>query len=310
MSIRVLLIGKNGQVGRELAEMLPRLGDVTALGRNELHLENPDHIRDSIKSAHPDLIVNAAAYNAVDRAESEEEFAHAVNAEAPGVIAEEGKKIGAGLVHFSTDYVFDGAKDTPYTEEDIPNPQNTYGRTKLAGEKAIQQSGARHIIFRTSWVYSHSGGNFLLSILRLAGERQELRVVSDQSGAPTWSREIAAAATTVLAQITKNGIDGDRLANVSGIYHMTASGSASRVQFSEAILEEARKYSGGANWYRTATADRPLIATRITPVRSDEYPAPAKRATYSVLSNERLTRTFGVRLPHWREQLNSFFSLE
>jgi dTDP-4-dehydrorhamnose reductase len=310
MSIRILLIGKNGQVGRELAVMLPHLGEVTALGRDDLHLENPGHIRDSIKAAHPDLIVNAAAYNAVERAESEEEFAHAVNAEAPRVIAEECKKIGAGLVHFSTDYVFDGAKDTPYIEEDIPNPLNAYGRTKLAGEKAIQQSGARHIIFRTSWVYSHNGRNFLLSILRLASEREELRVVSDQSGAPTWSREIAAGATSVLTQIMKNGIHQDRLANFSGIYHMTASGCASRVQFSEAILEEARKYSGGANWFQTATGSRPLIATRITPVKSDEYPAPARRPTYSVLSNERLNRTFGVRLPHWREQLNSFFSFE
>lgn len=310
MSMRILLIGKNGQVGRELAEMLPRLGEVTALGRDELPLEKLGHIRDSIQATRPELIVNAAAYNAVDRAESEEDLAYAVNAEAPKVIAEEATKIGAVLVHFSTDYVFDGAKTAPYTEEDIPNPLNAYGRTKLAGEKAIQQSGIPHIIFRTSWVYSHSGRNFVLSILRLSGEHKELRIVSDQSGAPTWSHEIAAGATSILAQISKDGIERDKFASVTGIYHMTASGCASRVQFSEAILEEARKYSGGANWYRKATGDRPLLATRITPVKSGDYPAPAKRPSHSVLSNVRLDGIFGIRLPHWREQLKSLFSFE
>jgi dTDP-4-dehydrorhamnose reductase len=308
--MRILLMGKNGQVGRELAEILPGLGEVTALGRDGLQLENPGQIRDSIKAARPDLIVNAAAYNVVDRAEEEEALAHAVNAEAPGVIAEETKKIGAGLVHFSTDYVFDGTKNTPYTEEDIPNPQNAYGRTKLAGEKAIQQSGANYIIFRTARVYAHSGRNFLLSILRLATERDELRIVTDQTGAPTWSHEIAAATASVIANISMNGIGQKDFAKVSGIYHMTASGEASRFQFSGAILEEARKYSGGAKWFREATGNRPLMAARIVPAKSAEFRAAAKRPAYSVLSNELITRTFGVCLPHWRDQLRSFFLVE
>ena len=175
MKPSILLIGTNGQVGRELNNMLPRIGEVTALDRQRLDLTQPEEIRRAIRTFHPAFIVNAAAYTAVDKAESEETAAQAINAEAPGVMAEEARKIGAALIHYSTDYVFDGSKTTPYDEDDPPNPKNVYGRTKLAGERAIQASGARHLIFRTAWVYATEGRNFLLTILRLATQREEIK---------------------------------------------------------------------------------------------------------------------------------------
>ena len=202
MKPAILLIGTNGQVGRELNNMLPRIGEVTALDRQRLDLTQAG--RDSPRHPHfpPAFIVNAAAYTAVDKAESEETAAQAINAEAPGVMAEEARKIGAALIHYSTDYVFDGSKTTPYDEDDPPNPQNVYGRTKLAGERAIQASGARHLIFRTAWVYATEGRNFLLTILRLATQREEIKIVRDQIGAPTLNSEIARATTNILARIS------------------------------------------------------------------------------------------------------------
>src|ERR1700730_16874058 len=199
MKPAILLIGSNGQVGRELNSTLPRIGEVTALDRQRLDLTQPEEIRRAIRNFHPAFIVNAAAYTAVDKAESEEIVARVINAEAPTVMAEEAKKIGASLIHFSTDYVFDGSDTTPYDEDDPTNPQNVYGRTKLEGERAIQASDAPYLIFRTAWVYATRGRNFLLTILRLATEREELKIVRDQIGAPTLSREIAAAVTNILA---------------------------------------------------------------------------------------------------------------
>ena len=304
----ILLTGKNGQVGRELATMLPGIGNVVALGHAELDLSRPDDIRNLIHSVNPQLIVNAAAYTAVDKAESEETLASAINAQAPGVMAEEAKKIGATLVHYSTDYVFDGLKTTPYSESDAANPQSVYGRTKLQGERAIQQVGVDHLTFRTAWVYAREGRNFLLTVLRLATQREELRIVRDQLGAPTSSREIAAATTQILAQLFSRTGNERPIAGVSGTYHMTAGGETSWAGFAEAILELARADPPRTPWYAAATNNLPLIAKRVVPITTAEYPTPARRPAYSVLSNRSVADTFQTHLPEWRVQLNSVFA--
>jgi len=201
MKLKILLTGKNGQLGRELISSLEPLGEVIALGHAQLDLTKPEQIRQTIRDLQPQLIVNAAAYTAVDQAESEEAIARALNADAPGIMADEAKKIGAALIHYSTDYVFDGSKTTPYLENDITNPISAYGRTKLAGEQLIQDSGGSHLIFRIAWVYGREGKNFLRTILRLATQKEELRIVSDQIGAPTSSRDIALATAEVLSRV-------------------------------------------------------------------------------------------------------------
>jgi dTDP-4-dehydrorhamnose reductase len=307
MKPAILLIGTNGQVGRQLHRTLPRVGEVTPLDRARLDLTQPEEIRRAIRTVHPAFIVNAAAYTAVDNAESEESVARAINAEAPAVMAEEAKTIGAALIHFSTDYVFDGLKTSPYDEDDPANPQNVYGRTKLEGEHAIQASGAAHLILRTAWVYATEGRNFLLTILRLATQREELRIVRDQIGAPTLAGELARAATNILAQIS--GGDGGpfSLADVGGIYHMTAAGETSWCDFASAILQEAAAIPAACPWFATATSGLPLIARRIIPITTNDYPTPARRPAYSVLSNVRLNRTFSLQLPDWRTQLHSVF---
>lgn len=308
MKPTILLIGTNGQVGRELNSRLPRIAEVTPLDRRRLDLTQPEEIRRAIRALHPAFIVNAAAYTTVDKAESEESLARAINAEAPAVMAEEAKKIGASLIHFSTDYVFDGSKISPYMEDDPPNPQNVYGRTKLEGERAIQASGAAHLIFRTAWVYATEGRNFLLTILRLATQREELRIVRDQIGAPTLSSEIAAATTNILAQVRDNERRSFSLADLSGIYHMTAGGETSWYDFATSILEEAAASSAASPWFAAATSSLPLIARRVIPIATKEYPTQARRPAYSVLSNARLNRTFSLQLPDWRKQLHSVFA--
>ena len=287
---------------------MPRIGEVTPLDRQRLDLAKPEEIRRAIRTFRPAFIVNAAAYTAVDKAESEQALAQAINAEAPAVIAEESRKIGAPLIHYSTDYVFDGSKAIPYDEDDPTNPQNVYGRTKLEGERAIQALDAPHLIFRTAWVYATQGRNFLLTILRLATQREELRIVRDQIGAPTLSREIARATTNILAQICDAERGPFSLADVSGIYHMTAGGETSWCDFAKAILEEAAMASSTTPWLTAATGNLPLLARRVIPISTDEYPTPARRPAYSVLSNARLTRTFSLRLPDWRNQLHSIFT--
>ncbi|MGB6429589.1 MAG: dTDP-4-dehydrorhamnose reductase [Candidatus Acidiferrales bacterium] len=303
MKAKILLIGKNGQVGGELQRLLPRLGEVVALDRQQLDLAKPDEIRRVVREVRPGLIVNAAAYTAVDQAEKEEAAAQSINAAAPAVLAEEAKKIGAALVHYSTDYVFDGSKRTPHEEDDSPNPISVYGRTKLAGEQAIRETGVPHLIFRTEWVYARQGRNFLLTILSLAAEREELRIVSDQIGAPTSSREIAQATTEILAQISEPLANRPSWSEVSGTYHMTASGETTWYEFARAILEEASQADRTAAWLAAATGGRPLIAQRVVPIKSEDYPTLARRPAYSILSNARLARTFGVHLPDWRTQL-------
>jgi dTDP-4-dehydrorhamnose reductase len=308
MKPTILLIGTSGQVGRELRSTLPRIGDVTALDRQRLDLTQPDEIRRAIRNFHPAIIVNAAAYTAVDRAESDEIVARAANAEAPRVMAEEAKKISAFLIHFSTDYVFDGSKTTPYEEGDPTNPQNVYGRTKLEGEHAIQASGAAYLIFRTAWVYATQGRNFLLSILRLATQREELRVVRDQVGAPTLNCEIARATTRILEKICDTEAGPVSFSDLCGIYHMTAGGETNWYDFANAILEEASKSMEGCPWLADATNNLPLISRRVIPINTHEYPVLARRPTYSVLSNARLNRIFSIRLPDWQKQLHSIFA--
>ena len=288
---KLLLAGKNGQVGWELQRTLATLGDVVAVDRQGMDLANPDSIRNAIRTIRPDLIVNAAAYTAVDKAESEPDLAMAINGIAPGIMAEEAKRLGAAMIHYSTDYVFDGAKSSPYTEEDAPNPLSVYGKTKLAGEQAIQAAGISHLIFRTSWVYGLRGRNFLLTILRLAKERDELKIVDDQIGAPTWSRMVAEATSQVLAQILMPIAHHPLLiAEVSGLYHMTAAGRTSWYGFTKAILDSMPMQGA-------------YPSPNLIPIPTVEYPLPAPRPLYSVLSNDRLINTFGIELPSWETAL-------
>jgi dTDP-4-dehydrorhamnose reductase len=305
MTPQILLTGKNGQVGQDLQRFLPRLGEVVALDRQQLDLSRFDEIRRVIREIRPALIVNAAAYTAVDLAEKEHSLAQAINAEAPAIMAEEARRIGAALVHYSTDYVFDGSLNSPYEETDPTNPINVYGKTKLAGEQAIRDSCVHHLIFRTAWLYSTRGKNFLLTILRLATEREELRIVNDQIGAPTWSREIASATAEVLRNFFDRTGNVSAWAELSGTYHMTAGGETSWFEFAKAILEEAKKQATSPPpWFAEATRGKPLLSRVVTPITTAEYPTPARRPAYSVLSNLHTVRTFGIELADWRTQLH------
>ena len=281
----ILLTGKNGQVGWELQRTLATLGKVVALDVEELDLANPAAIRQAMRAIRPDIIVNPAAYTAVDKAESEPHLAQAINAEAPGVFAEEAKALGAWMVHYSTDYVFSGAKQGAYLETDTPNPQSVYGKTKLAGEEAVHAAGGRHLILRTSWVYGSRGHNFMLTMLRLARERKELRVVDDQIGAPTWCRSLSEITAQILAQLHMPGRDAGE---VSGTYHLTSSGSVSWHGFARAILDQSGLET----------------LPKLVAIPSHEYPTPAVRPKNSVLSNDKLIRTFGLAAGAWQANLD------
>jgi dTDP-4-dehydrorhamnose reductase len=306
MKLRILLTGKNGQVGAELAAILPCLGEVAAFDRHELDISKPDQIRRAIRDMRPSIIVNAAAYTLVDQAEKEEKQAHIINVDAPALMAEEAKRIGAAIVHYSTDYVFDGSSRLPYTETDKPGPINVYGKTKLAGEEAIRAVGLPHLIFRTAWVYGMTGRNFLLTILRLATEREELRVVGDQFGAPTWSREIAKGTSRVLEQLSQEGLE--TVSTFGGTYHMTAAGKTSWFEFARAILEEASRMPRSVPWFETATKGQSLVTRRVTAITTEEYPTPARRPAFSVLSNSRVKHNFALELPAWSLQLREVFA--
>jgi dTDP-4-dehydrorhamnose reductase len=310
MKPTILLTGKNGQIGSELLRVLPGLAEVIAPDRRELDLLDPDSIRRIVREVRPQLIVNAAAYTAVDAAETDEANAYSVNAEAPALMAEEAKRLGAALLHYSTDYVFDGSKRAPYDETDPANPINVYGKTKLAGEQAVRNCNVPHLIIRTGWVYATRGRNFLLTILRLAAEREELRIVRDQVGSPTWSREIASSTAKILAQVIGQSSAVAAFSQVSGTYHMTAGGETTWYDFANSILEEAARVSSEVSWFAAATGGRPLVARRIIPIKAEEYPTSASRPAYSVLSNSLLTRSFGVRMSDWRTQLRLAFALE
>ncbi len=282
---RILLIGKIGQVGWELRRTLAPMGDVVCVDFPEIDLASGDSIRRWVRETRPNIVINAAAYTAVDKAESEPEKANSINGVAPGIMAEEAKKLGALLVHYSTDYVFDGTKTTPYVETDLPNPLGAYGRSKLAGDEAVRAAGGAHLILRLCWVYGARGQNFMLTMLRLAREREKLRIVADQTGCPTWSRMIAEAT----AQALRQAIAAGDWAALTGTYHLAASGVTSWHGFAEAIVklipEEGKKCS------------------EVEAISTAEYPLPARRPPYSVLGCEKLERVFGLRLPQWEESL-------
>jgi len=282
--LRILLTGKNGQVGSALLATLPALGEVTAFDRSQLDLAEPDSIRAAVRDIRPQVIVNAGAYTAVDQAEREEALALRVNCDGPAILADEAERTGALLVHFSTDYVFDGEKPTPYVENDVTNPLNAYGRSKVAGEQAIQRSGCRHLILRTSWVYAETGKNFVLTMLRLARQKKELLVVDDQYGAPTSSRMLAAALPGVIAALSR-----DR--GVDGIYHMTASGRTTWCAFARTILRAKQ------------------ITASVTGISTAEYPTAAARPRNSVLDNSKLQDKLGTALPPWELGLHEVLAL-
>jgi len=282
---KILLIGKEGQVGRELSSLLKPFGELTLFGKEDLDLTQADRIREQLRNVQPHVIVNAAAYTAVDQAEQEPDLTLAINGTAPAILAEEAKKLGAALVHYSTDYVFDGEKQDPYTEEDSPNPMGVYGRTKLAGDEAIQSTGLPHLIFRTAWVYGLKGKNFLLTIQRLAKERDELKIVDDQIGSPTWCRTIAQATANVLTQILPQSSPGDlsRIEQASGLYNLVCGGQTSWFGFAQAILEAS-----------SSSQD-----TKLIPIPTSEYPTPTKRPQNSVLSTKKLKSVFGIAPTAW-----------
>lgn len=285
---RVLILGAAGQLGRELARGFADYGSVTAAGRAAADLANPEQVRAVIRHLQPDAILNAAAYTAVDRAESEPKLAYAVNAEAPRLLAEEARACGALLVHYSTDYVFDGSKSGPWSESDLPNPLNVYGASKLAGERAIEAIGGRYLILRTSWVYAPHGKNFLLTMLRLGGERETLSVVDDQIGAPTTAAELAVATRAIVEGALAGRFGEPR--DWAGVYHMSCAGATSWFGFAQAIFARA--------------AAMGLKSPELTPIPSEAYPTPAKRPRNSVLSNEKLNTKFGVRLAEWTPALD------
>lgn len=278
----ILLTGAGGQVGFELACILRTVGEVVAPGRAQMDLSDLDQVRQVVRTLRPRLIVNAAAYTAVDRAEGDSALAHRINAEAPAVLAHEARLLGAPIVHFSSDYVFDGSKRAPYVESDPPHPINAYGHSKLAGEQAIAASGAAHLILRTSWVYGMRGNNFLLTMLKLGRERDEVRVVDDQHGAPTWSRTIADTTAAILAQAGAGGAPW--WAENGGLYHLSCQGQTTWHGFADAIMKAAG------------------LACSVIPISSAEYPTPARRPANSVLSCAKLTGRFGA-LPAWDQAL-------
>ena len=280
--MRILLTGATGQIGSELASLLAA-HEVVAPSQAELDLASAERIRDVVRSVGPHLIVNPAAYTAVDRAEQEPDLARRINALAPAVLAEEARRLGAPLIHFSTDYVFDGSGSAPYSEDDAPNPLNVYGATKLEGEQAVRASGCIHVILRTSWVYSRSGRNFLLTIERLARERPKLTIVADQHGTPNWSRVLAVAAAKI-AQQPRTDLEAK-----SGLYHLSSKGQTTWYGFARAIVSSMRL---------AAPPD-------VVPIPTADYPTPARRPAYTVLSTSRLRDTFGMELPHWEAALAS-----
>ena len=281
--MKILITGRHGQVSLALQQQLQGLGELIVLGREQLDLANPDQIRTQIRTHRPDLIINAAAHTAVDLAESEPEAAFAINGIAPGILAEEAKALGVPLIHYSTDYVFDGSKPAPYNEADAPNPLGVYGQSKLAGEKAIAAVGGEYLILRTSWVYSNHGKNFLLTMQRLLQEKPHMRIVADQIGAPTWAGTIAAS-TRALIERWQAGEAG-----AWGIYHLTAQGETSWFGFAEAIGEHLRAQG--------------KACAELEAIPSSAYPTPAKRPLNSRLDCSRLQQQWHVSQPQWQDAL-------
>ncbi len=284
---RILLTGKNGQVGFELQRALAPLGEVIAVGTADCDLSDANAIRGLMQRVQPQLVVNPAAYTAVDKAESDADKARAVNAVAPGVLGEEASRLGASVIHYSTDYVYDGSKDGLYTESDPVSPQSVYGQTKLDGERALQAATPRHVILRTSWVVGAHGGNFAKTMLRLAGDRDELKVVADQFGAPTSASLIADVTAHIARQMLRDGADGFPF----GVYHLAAAGETSWHAYAQYVIGEAI----GMGKALKATPERVL------PIPASSYPTPARRPQNSRLDTHKLRQTFGLHLPHWQE---------
>jgi dTDP-4-dehydrorhamnose reductase len=290
--VRILLTGKNGQVGWELQRTLATLGAVHAVDVQDVDLCNAGQVRELVRSLKPELIIHPAAYTAVDKAETDEALAMAVNAKAPAILAGEACQIGAPIVSYSTDYVFDGTAKEPYVEDDEPAPLNVYGRSKLAGDQAIAASGASYLIFRTSWVYGARGANFLRTMLRLGAERDQLSIVADQIGAPTTARSLAEATAQVVAILRSRSGDAGlarETAKVSGVYNMTCGGATSWHGFTEAIFE----------LFESMLGRKPALKA----IRAADYPTAAVRPVYSLLSTRKLRETFGIEMPDWRRAL-------
>jgi dTDP-4-dehydrorhamnose reductase len=285
--IKVLITGANGQVGWELRSLFTQLGEVVAIDRNELDLARESAVRRFVRECRPNLVINAAAYTAVDQAEAESALAHTLNAEAPQILAEEAKAMRATFITFSTDYVFDGTSVEPYAEDASPNPLSAYGCSKLAGDLAVQKIGGAYLILRTSWVYGTRGKNFLLTMLRLAEQRKEIRVVDDQIGAPTWSRNIAQATFSIVQGALSASANElfDSIASRKGIYNTTCAGQTSWCGFAREIFR------------------RSALEVKVVAIPSADYPTPAIRPQHSILSGEKLRATFGVKLPNWQDSL-------
>ena len=282
---KILLTGVTGQVGQELQKTLVSIGEIVSVNRQDLDLTKPELIRSAIAELKPDIIVNAAAYTAVDKAENEPKLATAINGVAPAIMAESAQKLGATLVHISTDYVFNGQNHLPYTEEDLPDPLGVYGKSKFMGEQGVRNNCDNYIILRTAWVYGSRGhGNFVKTMLRLGAEREELRIVADQIGSPTWSYDIADRITQLLAN------------SAMGTYHFANSGVASWYDFAVAIFSEAQKLGF------------PLAIKEIIPITTAEYPTSAQRPAYSVLSKVKISRTLGNYPPHWYQSLQKMLA--
>ena len=285
---RILIVGNAGQLGRELERIFFGVGSIVGVDRESVDLADAEQTGELVRRAAPDIILNAAAYTAVDRAESERDLAHAINEQAPRVLAEEALQHNALFVHYSTDYVFDGSKSAPWIETDSPNPLNVYGASKLAGERAVENTGGKFLIFRTSWVYGPHGNNFLLTMLRLARERDRLSIVDDQIGGPTTSIELARATHSIVTGILAGrfGAPGDW----AGLYHMTCDGSVSWFGFAQAIFARAAQLLD-------------LKPPALIPIATKDYPTPAARPHYSVLSNAKLQARFAEKLLPWESAL-------
>lgn len=288
--MKILLTGKNGQVGFELQRALAPLGEIISVDHQECDLADPAAIRALVAKVSPQIIVNPAAYTAVDKAESEPELAQAINGNAPGVFGQEAARLGALVVHYSTDYVFDGTKAGAYNENDTPNPQSVYGKTKLAGEQALLTSGADCLIFRTSWVFGAHGGNFAKTMLRLAAERDSLNIVADQFGAPTSAALLADVAAQAIGRYQREG----RFCLPFGLYHLVAGGVTTWHEYAQAVVRAAE----------AAGKQLKIKANDIAPIATADYPLPAQRPANSQLDTSRLQNTLGLRLPHWQTGLD------
>ena len=285
--MKILLTGKTGQIGGELNNIVGDLGKLITVDKEQLDLSKPNSIEPVILDIKPDIIINPAAYTAVDKAEEEPDLAMTVNAIAPGLLAQAAKKVGAGLIHYSTDYVFDGCSGIPYKEEDPPNPLNVYGQTKLAGEKAVAKAGIPFLIIRTGWVYSLHGKNFLRTIKKLAEEKDIIQVIDDQIGAPTWARSVALKTHQILKQCLNKKWLETKDPSLSGIFHLTCQGKTSWHGFARKVLNISN-----------TSQNLKLIA-----IPTSDYPTPATRPSNSLLNNEKIQKVFGIDMPHWEDAL-------